>query len=103
MSNLRNDRHHHDHDVRSIVSMIVRLDGDTLLAECVQADGTSWPWLIRADGQQPGCCCAVCAPHEQLGAPWPSPRCGGTCKDGQPCKTQVARAGLRCHHHRERG
>lgn len=49
------------------LSRSASLDG-WLLAVAVHVDGEQL-WLMREDGAgRPGCACAECAPHDQLGA-----------------------------------
>lgn len=84
-------------------------------AVTVNADGTVALWLVRTDqepGDDHGCTCSTCAPHEQdgplppewqhrIGSTWVYPKCGApTLTTGQPCRAWVAHPGDRCHHHR---
>lgn len=67
-------------------------------------DGTSWPWIVAPDTDEPGH--RVIPAHEQLG-PLPAlyrhrisqHRCGRPRRDGKPCRTPVAHQGLTCANH----
>lgn len=83
---------------------------------CITPDGGRVLWLLAnrghiKDGDEFGCSCQRCAPHEHPDRPIPprmtaaldrptQPRCGRPRTDGQPCRTLVARDGLACHWHR---
>jgi hypothetical protein len=120
--------HEHDYNGRSIPDVVVHLTRGLHPAECVNVDGTVGLWLL-VDGctcgpEDPGCDCADCAPHEQVGwlsaevrlrmglrCPWVNPRSGKQCrasvvKQGASWDkhagtvtacTQVFRDGRRCN------
>lgn len=79
----------------------LRLDDDWDAAWCINVDGTSWPWLMRAGGDDlpHGCDCQTCAPHDQRGpCPVDLDRCGAPTQTGTPCMRPVKEPG-RCWQH----
>lgn len=94
---------------RPLPSVEIPLGAALWLIEVVDHDGSRWPWVAAyGTGRPTGCCCAGCAPHEQLG---PMPRewklraglgCVGRTRSGRPCRNTIERPGGLCPAHAPR-